>query len=150
MFCFVTRTHASAGKDGDALQLKAVFTGLDTGAGGIVPGHAYSILDVREVAGHKLLCLRNPWGKFEWKGDWSDGSDLWSKNTRVKMAIRPDTEGGDDGIFWMCWADFLRFFDNVDVCIRETGMDDLRLDVMEDRGAAGPCLGCLKGCLQYC
>ena len=38
--------------------------------GGIVPGHAYAILDVREIRGHKLVQLRNPWGSFEWKGAW--------------------------------------------------------------------------------
>ena len=121
----------------------------DAQAGGIVPGHAYTVLDVREVGGHKLLCLRNPWGSFEWGGDWSDKSEMWAKHKLVKMAIRPDTDGGDDGIFWMAWGDFLRFFDTVDVCVRETGLDDLRLDVMEDKGAAGPCLGCVWGCIKF-
>jgi calpain-15 len=26
----------------------------------------------------KLLKLRNPWGKEEWLGDWSDKSKLWT------------------------------------------------------------------------
>lgn len=116
--------------------------------GGIVPGHAYSILAVREIRGNKLLQLRNPWGSFEWKGDWSDASDTWKKNPAVKALIRPKDDP-DDGIFWMCYADFLKHFDTVDCCIRETGMDDLVLDVMEDRGTIGPCLGCVWGCIKY-
>jgi calpain-15 len=40
--------------------------------GGIVPGHAYSIISAKEAKGHKLMNIRNPWGKFEWDGDWSD------------------------------------------------------------------------------
>lgn len=26
----------------------------------------------------KLVKLRNPWGKGEWKGDWSDESYKWT------------------------------------------------------------------------
>ena len=51
---------------------------------GLVAGHMYSILQVRRAGatmrfhgGTKLLKLRNPWGTFEWKGAWSDGSDEW-------------------------------------------------------------------------
>ncbi len=50
---------------------------------GIALGHAYSILDVREVRGERLIKLRNPWGKTEWKGDWSDKSARWTKELRT-------------------------------------------------------------------
>jgi calpain-15 len=33
---------------------------------GIVPCHAYSILNVQEAEGNQLIKLRNPWGRFEW------------------------------------------------------------------------------------
>ena len=41
---------------------------------GIVQGHAYGILDLQDVDGHKLMKLRNPHGKTgaEWNGEWSD------------------------------------------------------------------------------
>lgn len=49
---------------------------------GIINGHAYSVISVYkyEDKGVKLLKLRNPWGKHEWKGKWSD-TDLktWDK-----------------------------------------------------------------------
>lgn len=41
---------------------------------GIVELHAYSVLKAREVDGVRLVLLKNPWGKHEWKGPWSDGS----------------------------------------------------------------------------
>ena len=55
---------------------------------GVLSGHAYSIIDVFTIKAVfenddgqeikkdvKLLRCRNPWGKKEWNGAWSDGSD---------------------------------------------------------------------------
>lgn len=38
---------------------------------GIVELHAYSIMRAVEIDGQRLLLLKNPWGKGEWKGPWS-------------------------------------------------------------------------------
>ena len=35
---------------------------------GLIGGHAYGVLDVREVEGHRLIKCRNPWGQTEWTG----------------------------------------------------------------------------------
>ena len=74
---------------------------------GIVSSHSYSILDCREVVGSdgekdKILQLRNPWGKYEWKGDWSDYSDKWTKSLKKMLNL----EQQDDGIFWINVKDF--------------------------------------------
>ena len=67
---------------------------------------AYSVLVVHEVNGNRLLCVRNPWGTFEFDGDWSDKSDLWNKHPEVKRALlKAGFEQylqflSDDGIFW--------------------------------------------------
>jgi len=45
---------------------------------GLVYGHAYAVLAANEVEGHKLVQVRNPWGRTEWTGDWSDNSQLWN------------------------------------------------------------------------
>nr|KAG5695769.1 hypothetical protein BaRGS_013857 [Batillaria attramentaria] len=82
---------------------------------GLRSRHAYSILDVQEVEGHRLVRLRNPWGRFSWKGDWSDASDLWqtiSKEAKQQVMAY----GEQEGIFWMSFADLLQYFDSVDVC----------------------------------
>jgi hypothetical protein len=81
---------------------------------GIVSGHAYSILDVQEIIDSrgqraKLLQIRNPWGKFEWKGDFSDDSNLWTPEARAKLKILKS----DDGIFWMRFEDFFQFFQEI-------------------------------------
>jgi hypothetical protein len=35
---------------------------------GILKNHAYGILSLEEYRGVRLICLRNPWGSYEWKG----------------------------------------------------------------------------------
>lgn len=41
---------------------------------GIIELHAYSIQRAVEIDGKRLLRLKNPWGKGEWKGPWSEFS----------------------------------------------------------------------------
>lgn len=50
---------------------------------GLVPSHAYSVLGIYDLVQEDqkkvvLLKLRNPWGKVEWKGDWSAASKKWT------------------------------------------------------------------------
>jgi hypothetical protein len=73
---------------------------------------------VKEIGDFRLLCLRNPWGKFEWGGDWSDHSSLWDEYPEVKDFCKPILEDGD-GQFWMAYEDFLRLFSSMDICQRE-------------------------------
>jgi hypothetical protein len=82
---------------------------------GLVDGHAYSLRDVKEVDGFRLVNIRNPWGHFEWGGDWSDHSDMWDKYPHVKEAINPELSD-EDAEFWMSFEDMIRCFQTVTVC----------------------------------
>ena len=58
-------------------------------AQGLVQGHAYSVISCLEVdepsvGSWKMLRVRNPWGKFEWQGDWSDNSEKWNIFPKVR------------------------------------------------------------------
>ena len=53
-------------------------TGGPNKQGGLVPGHAYSVIQVKEYEDNKLLNIRNPWGSFEWDGAWSDNHENWT------------------------------------------------------------------------
>ena len=66
---------------------------------GIIPDHAYTILGTYDITTKDeqvwLIKLRNPWGKQEWIGNWSDKSAKWTKKLREKVGINDQ----DDGIF---------------------------------------------------
>lgn len=62
-------------------------SGENVDSTGIVSGHAYSLISVHEFSLDddtlvRLCKLRNPWGEGEWKGDWSDESELWTDELR--------------------------------------------------------------------
>ncbi|XP_022987996.1 calpain-type cysteine protease DEK1-like [Cucurbita maxima] len=81
---------------------------------GIVQGHAYSLLQVREVDGHKLIQIRNPWAnEVEWNGPWADTSPEWTDRMKHKLKHIPQSK---DGIFWMSWQDFQIHFRSIYVC----------------------------------
>mmetsp|Transcript_6709 Transcript_6709/g.11909 ORF Transcript_6709/g.11909 Transcript_6709/m.11909 type:complete len:795 (-) Transcript_6709:1604-3988(-) len=88
-------------------------TGGPDKQGGLVPGHAYTLIAVKEAHGHRLLNIRNPWGTFEWAGNWSDNSPLWTP--KMREAIKP-TLTANDGTFWMSFDDFIRSFSGVNIC----------------------------------
>ncbi|KAI0018623.1 cysteine proteinase [Xylariomycetidae sp. FL0641] len=77
---------------------------------GIVECHAYSVMRAVEIDGQRLVLLRNPWGKVEWKGPWSDGSKEWTAEWLVKL----DHRFGDDGNFWISYKDLLRKYQAFD------------------------------------
>ncbi|PUU83747.1 hypothetical protein B9Z19DRAFT_1071564 [Tuber borchii] len=77
---------------------------------GIIAGHAYSVLQAKEVKGNRFVLIRNPWGYSEWTGPWSDGSKEWTAEWMTLLEHR----FGDDGAFWMSYDDFLHKFPLID------------------------------------
>lgn len=84
---------------------------------GILWSHAYSILDVREISsGSRLMRIRNPWGRKEWKGAWSDGAPEWSQPENATALEELEYEFADDGTFWMTYQDFIEQYNKLYVC----------------------------------
>ncbi|KAJ8412436.1 hypothetical protein AAFF_G00127720 [Aldrovandia affinis] len=94
---------------------------------GLVKGHAYSVTAVRKARlGHGLMAyfksekvflirMRNPWGKTEWNGAWSDSSEQWQKvGSMEREAMEITVE--DDGEFWMAFDDWCTYFTDADLC----------------------------------
>jgi hypothetical protein len=126
---------------------------------GLVAGHAYSVIAAKEVTERgpggipkpggktfKLLQLPNPWGSYEWKGNWSDKSKLWKKYTSI--AKQSGYVDADDGVFWMEFSDFKKVYTKINVCDRDTARD-ASLDVNEDLGSCGIIKGFCCGCARF-
>ncbi|KAF8749246.1 Cysteine proteinase [Rhizoctonia solani] len=78
----------------------------ETTVNGLFSAHAYSVISAMEVNEKRFLRIRNPWGKTEWTGAWSDGSKEW---TSEWLALLPQLKHkfGNDGEFLMEYKDFL-------------------------------------------
>jgi len=85
---------------------------------GLITNHAYAIFDakivqVSEQATERIVKLRNPWGHFEWKGEWSDRQPCWTPELMKQLNYKPNRK---DGIFWMKLEDVSKYFLHVFAC----------------------------------
>lgn len=84
----------------------------DTKEKGLVDGHAYSILDFKCVEGEWIVKLKNPWGKFEWNGKYSD-KDASEKAKKVHEAMHEGNS--DNGVFLMSAFDLFGRCEGLDI-----------------------------------
>jgi len=91
--------------------------GEDERSTGLISGHAYSVISLHEISHDgetvTLLKLRNPWGKGEWKGDWSDKSPLWTPDLRRKCGSIDE----EDGTYFIEFSDYLDNFALTAICV---------------------------------
>lgn len=82
---------------------------------GLVPTHAYAVLDVRDVNGLRFLQVKNPWSRNRWRGNYSH-LDQVNWTPALLKALGYDREAAlrnDDGIFWISWDSVIKHFDTV-------------------------------------
>lgn len=90
---------------------------------GLIYSHAYSLLDCNEInldngTKQRLVKIRNPWGRGEWQGAFSDESEEMTKyEAEINRVFNTDiveTEkfevNSQDGVFFMKYEDFFTYF----------------------------------------
>mmetsp|Transcript_8004 Transcript_8004/g.29593 ORF Transcript_8004/g.29593 Transcript_8004/m.29593 type:complete len:979 (-) Transcript_8004:1377-4313(-) len=84
---------------------------------GLVPTHAYAVLDVKEVPalGLRMIQLKNPWSELSWKGPYS-AQDKQRWTTSLCQALRYDPKQAsqhDNGVFWINWESAREVFGTI-------------------------------------
>ncbi|KAK5921570.1 hypothetical protein CgunFtcFv8_018926 [Champsocephalus gunnari] len=80
---------------------------------GLVPTHAYAVLDIREHKGMRFLQLKNPWSHLRWKGRYSERDEKnWTPDLLKYLNFDPKTaQKFDNGVFWIAFEDLCQYFD---------------------------------------
>ena len=102
---------------------------------GLVPGHAYAMLDVKFAQviltyvcvllllytttlfslcqNKRLFLLKNPWSHMRWKGKYSERDiDSWTPELQKELHFDPKSaKNFDNGVFWIDIDSLFRFFD---------------------------------------
>uniref|UniRef100_A0A2I3FZZ4 Calpain 7 n=1 Tax=Nomascus leucogenys TaxID=61853 RepID=A0A2I3FZZ4_NOMLE len=59
---------------------------------GLVPTHAYAVLDIREFKGLRFIQLKNPWSHLRWKGRYSENDvKNWTPDLQKYLNFDPRT-----------------------------------------------------------
>ncbi len=135
------QNNSMMGCSADGITGKKVF--LDEEDTGLIQGHAYAVLDLIELKdsratnshkSHRLVRLRNPWGKGEWRLEWSEDFERFKKlqeffpmiqeyykkkkqNSRYADDIEEYTLDNDDGTFLMRYKDWRTVMNNLYIAI---------------------------------
>ncbi|KAF9400881.1 calpain 7 [Mortierella sp. AD011] len=84
---------------------------------GLVPTHAYAVLDLKEVQGLRLLQVKNPWSHKRWKGPFSHlDADHWTEELKKELNFDQFAAlKNDDGIFWIDFESVCSAFDTIHI-----------------------------------
>ncbi len=80
---------------------------------GLVPTHAYAMLDIRQVKDVRLFLLKNPWSHLRWRGNYSElDSTHWTPEMQKALNYDPKNASNfDNGVFWIDFDSLCNFFD---------------------------------------
>ena len=95
---------------------------IDLDEVGLSYSHSYTVINIYKVntekKNEKLVKLKNPWRSNEFNGEWSNFSKKWTPELKKQCDFQEDI---DDGIFYMSFDDFIKYFSLLDIAKLEKG-----------------------------
>ncbi|XP_014780312.1 calpain-7 [Octopus bimaculoides] len=84
---------------------------------GLVPTHAYAMLDIKEVKGRRLFMLKNPWNHLRWKGRFSEhDTKHWTPEMQSILNYDPKSaQSFDNGVFWIDYESICHFYEVIHI-----------------------------------
>lgn len=103
---------------------------VNGGVYSLVSGHAYTLLDVKDVIddggkNHTLAKLRNPWAQEMYTGPWRDDDPNWT----AKMKAQVNLTVANDGAFWMEYDTYFNYFFSSSVALYAAYNDYHLMDI---------------------
>ena len=87
------------------------------------PEMIYSVILCREIGGHELVLMHNPWkiDGYEWTGEWSDGSHDWDLYPELLTELERDpqvpwTRRRPNGYFFISFRNLVKYFNRAYYC----------------------------------
>lgn len=89
----------------------------------LIPGYAYSLVDVIEFNDHKVCKVLNLWGPLDLRGDWGFLSPLWTEEAKEALKY---TDENKEKFFWVSFDDICRIFDGINIAmVRKACLDTI-------------------------
>nr|XP_023013674.1 calpain-7-like [Leptinotarsa decemlineata] len=85
----------------------------DVERSGLVPTHAYAVIDAKKLKGVRLLKLKNPWSHMRWRGNFSElDAKNWTPELQSILNYDPNSAAHfDNGVFWIDYESVCKFFE---------------------------------------
>ena len=87
------------------------------------PDMIYSVVLCRDMGGHELVLMHNPWkiSGYEWSGEWSDSSNDWDLYPELLTELERDpqvpwTRRRPNGYFFISFRNLVKFFNRTYYC----------------------------------
>ncbi|CAO3607815.1 unnamed protein product [Cunninghamella echinulata] len=82
---------------------------------GLVPTHAYAVIDIKVVKGVRFMLVKNPWSHKRWCGPYSHlDTTNWTAELMEALNYDPSiAEQNDDGIFWIDYESVCENFTSI-------------------------------------
>ncbi|SAM04651.1 hypothetical protein [Absidia glauca] len=82
---------------------------------GLVPTHAYAVIDIKTVMGVRFMQVKNPWSHKRWCGPYSHlDTTHWTSELMDALNFDPSVaEQIDDGIFWIDFDSVCGYFTSI-------------------------------------